>query len=268
MAYLDRESGRRVYYEDYGVGDSAVLLVHGWGMGLRAWDYSLGALVKAGLRVVALDHRGCGNSDKDFADLGIKAIASDAVALADHLKLQHIVLNGWSLGGAVAVEAASRLGQRCAGLVLTCGATPAYLQKSDYPHGGTDQALADTLAAMAADRVNFPAALSKGVCATEVSDDIIRWMLDMFLKSSPQAASSLAELGPLDQRSVLASLTAPILSMVGAKDQVVDPQVCRSVRDYNPGAVIVEFADSGHAPFIDETERYNAELIGFIQQCI
>jgi non-heme chloroperoxidase len=268
MAYLERENGHRVYYEDYGSGDSAILLIHGWGMSLRAWDYSLDALIDAGFRVVALDHRGCGNSDKDFADLGIKAIAADVVALAEQLKLERVVLNGWSLGGAVAVEAASALAQRCAGLFLTCAASPAYLQKSDYPYGGTEQALADTVAAMSADRVNFLAALSQGVCASEVSDDVVRWMLAMFLKSSPQAAKSLAELGPLDQRDTLASLNVPILSIVGGQDQVVDPQVCRSVSDYNPQASIVEFDSSGHAPFIDETERYNAELIGFIRNCL
>ena len=121
---------------------------------------------------------------------------------------------------------------------------------------------------MSADRVNFLAALSQGVCATEVSDDVLRWILNMFLKASPQAAKSLAELGPLDQRETLASLSIPVVSIVGAKDQVVDPQVCRSVSDYNTGASIVEFENSGHAPFIDETERYNVELISFIKNAL
>lgn len=268
MAYLERENGHRIYYEDYGSGDTAIVLIHGWGMNLRVWDYSLDALVEEGFRVVALDHRGCGGSDKDFAEMGIKAIAADAVALVEHLKLERVVLNGWSLGGAVAVEAASSLAQRCAGLFLTCAASPVYIQKSDFPHGGTPQGLADTLVAMSADRVNFLAAMSQGVCASEVSDDVIRWMLAIFLQASPRAAKSLAELGPLDQRATLASLEMPILSIVGAKDQVVDPEVCRSVIQYNPGARIVELENAGHAPFIDDTGRYNSELISFIRSCL
>jgi non-heme chloroperoxidase len=252
MAYLERDNDGRIYYESYGRGDSAVVLVHGWGMGLRAWDYSLQALLKAGYRVVALDHRGCGASDKDFADMGIDAIAGDVVGLVDALELNRVVLNGWSLGGA--------------GLVLTCGATPVYLQKSDFPHGGTDQALADTLAAMGADRVNFLAALSQGVCASAVSDRVVSWMWQMFMQASPQAATTLAELGPLDQRSALASLRIPILSFVGGKDAVVDP--CRSVGTFNAGARIIEYEHAGHAPFIDETARYNADLINFIGDCL
>ncbi|MEE4145882.1 MAG: alpha/beta hydrolase [Halieaceae bacterium] len=267
MAFMDREAGRRVYYENYGAGSDAVVLIHGWGMGLRAWDYSLQALLAAGHRVVALDHRGCGESDKDFEDVSISAIASDVVALVEHLGLARVVLNGWSLGGAVAVEAASALAQRCCGLVLTCGATPAYLQKSDFPHGGTDADLAGTLAAMAADRVNFLAALAQGVCAVEVSQQVQDWLWQMFMRSSPLAARTLAELGPLDQRDMLGAIGVPVLSFVGARDAVVDPAICRSVTSYNSGARIVEFEEAGHAPFIEEPERYNREFASFLSEC-
>jgi pimeloyl-ACP methyl ester carboxylesterase len=178
------------------------------------------------------------------------------------------VLNGWSLGGAVAVEAASLLGSRCAGLVLTCGATPAYLQKSDYPHGGTEDDLTGTLAAMAADRVNFLAALAQGICAVEVTPQVQEWLWGMFMRASPLAATTLGELGPLDQRDMLAAIAVPILSFVGGKDAVVDPAVCRSVADYNSAARLVEFEDCGHAPFIEEPERYNRELLDFINECL
>jgi pimeloyl-[acyl-carrier protein] methyl ester esterase len=82
------------------------------------------------------------------------------------------------------------------------------------------------------------------------------------------AAQALGELGPLDQREILAQLAMPILSFVGAHDAIVDPNICRSVKDINPRAQIVEMADSGHAPFIDETAKYNSELINFCRECL
>jgi non-heme chloroperoxidase len=264
MSSLAREDGKQVYFEDYGSGDSAVLLVHGWGMSLRAWDYTLPALTAAGHRVVLLDHRGCGQSSKDFADMGLEAIVGDVVALVEHLGLQRVVLNGWSLGGAVVVAAAHQLGTRCSGLVLTCGATPCYLQKPDYPHGGTDEALAETLAAMAADRVNFLAALSAGVFASEVSQQVIDWNWNIFMQSSPLAAQALGDLGPLDQRDILAGLQVPVLSYIGGQDAVVDPAVCRSVGDYAGNVTLVECAESGHAPFIEQCDFYNHELLNFV----
>jgi non-heme chloroperoxidase len=264
MTFLTREQGKQVYFEDYGSGDSAIVLVHGWGMGVRTWDYTLPRLVAAGHRVVLMDHRGCGQSSKDFADMGIQAIADDLVALVQELGLKQVVLNGWSLGGAVVVEAARQLGETCSGLVLTCAATPCYLQKPDYPHGGTDEALAETMGAMAADRVNFLAALSAGVCASEVSQQVVDWMWAIFMESSPLAAQALGELGALDQRGILETFKMPVLSFVGAADGVVDANVCRSVTDYVAHARVVECPISGHAPFIEEAELYHGELLTFL----
>jgi len=267
MAYLEREAGRRIYFEDYGSAPDAVVLVHGWGMSLRTWDYTLPALLSAGHRVVTLDHRGCGQSDKDFADVGIEAIAGDVVALVAHLGLRSVVLNGWSLGGAVVVAAAARLGERCRGLVLTCGAAPAYLQKPGFPQGGTEDAMAATLAALTSDRANFLHALSQGVCAVDVGEPVVRWMWQIFMDSSPSAVATLAELGPLDQRDMLASLDIPILSVVGGRDGVVDPAVCRSVPGFNARARLAEFPECGHAPQVEDPARYNETLLAFITGC-
>ena len=263
MAYLTRETQRNIYYEDYGSGDNALLLVHGWGMSTRTWDPVIPALIEAGFRIVALDHRGCGQSDKDFADLSIGAIAGDVVALVEALSLKKVVLNGWSLGGAVVVEAADQLGQRCAGIVLTGGATPVYTQKPDFPHGGTEADMAGTLTALSTDRVNFFQGLSQVVCATDVGANIENWFWQIFLQSSPLAGQTLGELAGLDQRQKLTALDMPILSLFGSEDGFVAPAICRWVADNHAQARAVEFDGIGHAPFIETREPYLEELIEF-----
>jgi pimeloyl-[acyl-carrier protein] methyl ester esterase len=264
MSYLTREDDKQVYYESHGAGDSAVLLIHGWGMSGRTWDYITPALVSAGYRVVLIDHRSCGQSDKDFADIGIQAIAGDVVALVEELGLSAVVLNGWSLGGAVAVEAADRLGEVCKGLVLTGGATPIYVQKPDFPHGGTEEDMAGTLAALAADRVNFLEGLSKVVCVKEVGANIEHWFWQIFLQASPLAGRTLGELAQLDQREQLAALDMPVLSFVGTEDGFVAPPICRWVGEHHSNARVVEFEGVGHAPFIEEKEQYTQELLAFL----
>ena len=268
MAYLERKAGKRIYFEDYGEGDTAVVLVHGWGMSVRTWDFNLNAIREAGHRVVLLDHRGCGLSDKDFSDFSIEAIAEDLTALVDHLDLEKVVLNGWSLGGAVVMQAAHDLGARCAGVVLTCGATPAYLSKPDYPHGGEEGAMAATMEAMGANRAEFLWAMTQGVPAKPLGDVTLRWIWQIFMDSSPAAAASLAALGPLDQRAILADLGCPILSCVGAKDVVVDPDIPRSVASLNANARTHEFADCGHAPHMEDAPAYNQVLLEFVSECV
>ncbi|MEM7219754.1 MAG: alpha/beta hydrolase [Pseudomonadota bacterium] len=267
MAYLARDA-RRVYFEDHrppGSGSTAVVLVHGWGMGVRCWDHVVPALVDAGQRVVLFDHRGCGRSDKDFADMGIGAIAGDLVALVETLELDGVLLNGWSLGGAVVVEAAARLGARVRALVLTGGATPAYVQKPDFPHGGSRDDMAQTLAALAADRVNFLHGLSKVVCAREVGVQIEDWLYRIFLEASPLAGATLGELADLDQREQLLALDLPLLSFIGSADGFVAPDIGRWVGEHHPRAQIVEYEGVGHAPFIEEREAYLERLVEFTE---
>ena len=264
MAYLTTDCDKNVYYEDYGSGSSAVLLIHGWGFSCRAWDNTLPALLAAGHRVVMIDHRGCGRSDKDFADMGILAIAGDVVALVAKLGLESVVLNGWSLGGAVAVEAADRLGERCTGLALTGGATPIYTQKPDFQAGGTDADMAGTVAALQADRIGFLAGLSHAVCAVDVGEPLVSWMWQVFCEASPMAHVTLGQLAQLDQRQQLAALGMPIISFVGSADVFVAPEICRWVGEHNANARVVEYEGVGHAPFVEVAERYNTDLLAFL----
>jgi pimeloyl-ACP methyl ester carboxylesterase len=264
MAYMTTDCGRQVYYESHGQGSSAVVLVHGWGMNVRAWDNVLPPLLEAGHRVVMLDHRCCGQSDKDFDDPGISAIAGDVVALVAQLGLDSVVLNGWSLGGAVVVEAASRLGEQCRAVVLTGGASPIYIQKPDLPLGGQPADMAATVAGLKADRIAFLHGLSQAVCAKEVPPPVVEWIWQVFCQASPRAIETIAQLEPLDQRDMLAGLPCPVLSFVGSQDAFVDPAIGRWVGDNHPRATVVEFEGVGHAPFIEVTDDYNRELLQFL----
>src|SRR3546814_18526829 len=96
----------------------------GWGMNGRVWDYVLPYLLQAGHDVVVADQRACGRSDRDFTDVGIEALGSDVVALVEHLGLAKVVLNGWSLGGAVVTSAEATPGTRCARLLHPRGPAP------------------------------------------------------------------------------------------------------------------------------------------------
>jgi pimeloyl-[acyl-carrier protein] methyl ester esterase len=263
MAYLTTECGRRLYYEDHHGPGLPVLLVHGWGMSSRVWDTTTAALVDAGHRVVCFDQRGCGQSDKDFANVSIAAGADDVVHLVDELGLDCVALNGWSLGGAIAAAAADRLGSRCVGLVLTGGATPRYVRAEDFPYGGEPGSVAATVAALRGNRTPFLHGLAQAVCASDPGPGVVEWLWLIFQQTSPAADASLAELDHLDQRDLLARLEIPTLVFVGSEDTFVAPDIGRAAAEVT-SARLIELDGCGHAPFLEEPERYSRELKGFL----
>lgn len=264
MPTLNVENDRALHYELHAGAGRPVVLIHGWGASTRVWDTVTAALTDAGHAVLAFDQRGCGQSDKDFAANDVAVGIDDALKLIEHTGLEGPVLNGWSLGGAVAVGAAHALGGRCAGVVLTGGATPRYVQAGDFPHGGTADDVAATVAALRADRPGFLYQLAAAVCAKEPAEGVNDWLRTLFWQTSPVADAALASLGALDQRAELSALPMPVLSMIGSEDGFVDPAIGRIAAEMAPQGRLSEYVGVGHAPFLEAPERYRAELLEFI----
>src|SRR5690348_15819977 len=95
-----------IAYLDEGEG-APIVLVHGFASTKNVnWVYPtwVSELKKNGYRVIALDNRGYGESEKlyDSADYSIPIMAGDIVALMDHLDIAQANLMGYSLGGRMA----------------------------------------------------------------------------------------------------------------------------------------------------------------------
>ena len=264
MAFLETTDGGRVYYEHFRGDGVPVVLIHGWGMSTQVWSPITDQLCTDGHEVIAIDHRGCGRSDRDFSDLSVSAIADDVIAIVRLLDLRPAVLNGWSLGGAVAVDAASRLGDRAAGLILTCGASPRLTRADDFPFGADADSYAGLGQAIGADRAGFFRALAGSVCARDIGEPMIEWMANIFLESAPRSYITLVEAATMDQRELLAGLSIPVLSCVGAKDTVIDPELGVQAGELAPHGQLARFEESGHAPFFDEPERYMSVIQQFL----
>lgn len=266
MPRLKVEEERSIYFEHHAGNGRPVLNIHAWAMNVRVWDTLLYPLRDRGHAVVAYDQRCCGQSDKDFRESSIAASAADAVALVDHLGLDGVVVNGWSLGGAVATEVAHRLGSRCAGLVLTCGASPRYTQGPGFPHGGTPGDVAATVASIRPNRAEFFHDIAGIVCAKPVGQATLDWMRSIFWEASPGADLPLGELGDIDQREILASLDVPVLSIVGSHDAFTPPGIGETAAALAKDGTLVRFEGCGHAPQVEETEEYVSAVTQFLDR--
>lgn len=107
---------RLSYFEWQPDADDTVLLVHATGFHARCWDRTVSALPQ-GLRVVALDMRGHGRSDKR-APYVWETFGRDLQEFTEALALRHAVGVGHSMGGHCLTQVAARLPEAFRRLVL------------------------------------------------------------------------------------------------------------------------------------------------------
>src|SRR5712675_684589 len=105
-----------IAYLDEGEGDP-ILLVHGFASSKNVnWVYPgwTSELRRSGRRVIALDNRGHGDSTKlyDRAQYDIATMASDVIALMDHLNIARADIMGYSLGSRMTAMLAYQHPQR------------------------------------------------------------------------------------------------------------------------------------------------------------
>lgn len=107
-----KTNGIKLHYLDYGGEGPTLVLAHG----LTANAHSFEGLVEAGLadylRVIAVDLRGRGLSDKPASGYALEDHACDMLGLLDALGLQDVIFGGHSYGGALAYVMAAEYPER------------------------------------------------------------------------------------------------------------------------------------------------------------
>ena len=115
MSYFSNK-GTQLYYEIHGEGEP-LLIIPGGGADGRYY-LPIVEILKNSFRVILPDPRGCGRSKKGSQSYTFDLLASDIVALLNHLKIETSHVIGHSMGGMVAQEMVARAPERVKQLVL------------------------------------------------------------------------------------------------------------------------------------------------------
>ncbi|MEM8995513.1 MAG: alpha/beta hydrolase [Acidobacteriota bacterium] len=110
--------GIPIAYTSRGSGDVALVFVHGWLCDQTYWKHQVAAFTDR-FQVVTVDLPGHGDSmmTATRSEWTLEAYGADVAGLVEGLGLEKVVLVGHSMGGAVILEAAPKLGDRVLGLV-------------------------------------------------------------------------------------------------------------------------------------------------------
>lgn len=93
-----RARGIEFHVAEAGEGDDVVLCLHGWPQHWYEWRHLMPALADRH-RVIALDQRGCGESEATRDGYEKEELASDVLAVMDALGLERVKLVGHDWGG-------------------------------------------------------------------------------------------------------------------------------------------------------------------------
>jgi len=107
----------KLFYMEKGSGDTAFLCIHSTGGDHRLFLPQLEHFSKWG-RVVAVDLRGHGKSDKPKKSYSIETFADDLACLCEEIALRNIIAIGSSFGGNIGVDLACRYPGLIKGIVL------------------------------------------------------------------------------------------------------------------------------------------------------
>ncbi|MCK6078536.1 alpha/beta fold hydrolase [Paenibacillus silvae] len=265
--YVQVEPNVKVYVEDIGEG-TPVLFLHGWPVNYKMFEYQLNVLPHHGIRTIAMDFRGYGLSDKPSTGYDYDRMADDVRAVIDDLGLKDAVLAGFSMGGAIAAHYMVRhQGHGISRLALLSAAAPVFTQREGYPYGLTPEELNEQIIEpIFEDRAKLLDTFGGMFFAKEHSKPFMNWFHALGMEASSYGTiSSAMALRDEDLRGELETIQVPTAIFHGKKDEICPFEFAEQMHQAIPSAELVVFEESGHGAFYDELEKYNAELIRFIQ---
>lgn len=267
--YIEVERNVKLHITDMGEG-KPVVLIHGWPLSDAMYEYQYQELAQKGFRVIGITLRGFGKSDKPYGKYNYDVYADDIRSVLDKLNIQNATLGGFSMGGAIAIHYIARHNSaHVSKLALFGAAAPVWTRRDDYPYGFTKETVNELIQLSATNRPQLLENFGKIFAATETSlpQNIGNWLGGINLEASPYATTqSLIALRDSDLRPELSKINIPAAIFHGTKDKICDFSLAEQMHKGIKNSYIVRFESSGHGLFIEEREKFNSELIKFLEQ--
>jgi len=242
----------------------SVLFIHGLSQCALSWRKQLHSDLGNDLRLVAMDLRGHGQSERPTAGYGDQSLwADDVHAVISTLGLERPILCGWSYGGVVIGDYVSRYGEQAIGGICLVGAV-SRLGEPVMPFLGPK--FVGLLPGLFSDEVEeclgaIDTFIRIATSGTPTLDDLY---LTLGYNSvvRPHVRQALLS-RVINHDDVFERLTSPVLLAHGLDDEIVLSTMSDHLAGLIPHAKSSYYEGVGHAPFLESQGRFNAELLAF-----
>lgn len=257
MPYVIASDGARIHYEALGrPGGQPVLMIQGLGTDKSGWNLQRLAFAPS-YRIIALDNRGSGRSDKPVGPYSLEQMAADAIAVLDAVGVERAHVIGASMGGAIAQLLAIAYPERVRSLVLACTACRNHPWRHELLTEWS--AVAETqgmgaLAHQAARWVIGPRSLRR-------ISPLFGWLGPLAMSQPPHSfvaqVDAILDAAASQPAERLAEITAPTLVVVGNQDILTPRGDSEDLAERIPDAELVVISGAAHGLMVEHWRAFN-----------
>ncbi|HQZ35249.1 MAG TPA: alpha/beta fold hydrolase [Ilumatobacteraceae bacterium] len=263
MPYARSSDGIRLHYEVLGRASATpVLMIQGLGADKHGWDMQRYPLALK-YRVIALDNRGAGRSDKPFGTYSLEQMADDAIAVLDEVGVEKAHIVGASMGGGITQIIGLKYPERVMSLTLACTACRNYPWRRELLLGWATAATEQGVGAMAREAARWV-----------IGPRSFRRLLPAFGMLGPLAMGRTSHAFVAQVRAILdvddsiadqlSLVTAPTLVLVGNQDILTPRGDSEEIADRMPNAELVVISGAAHGFMVEHASTFNRVLFEFL----
>jgi non-heme chloroperoxidase len=271
--FVISSDGLAIAVDDAGQADGQpIVFVHGFAQSRQSWASLLAGPLAATHRLVAMDLRGHGDSDKPDDDRAYvsERLGDDLHAVLGGLALERPVVVAWSYGGVVLGEFLRRHGDAALGGILLVAAAIQVGKPAQALSAGPARVqalfgpamMSNARALLSADAATYEAgarAFVSGCSAAPLGEHDVEQAIAAMRRVPVHVRRALL-FHSGDYSPELSRCEAPIATVHGTADQVVLPQMSDLVASLVPTCEQTRIDGVGHMPWIESTEAFHGAV--------
>lgn len=253
MPSIQLKNGLNMCYRESGAGDRVWLFIHGNVASSRWWEKVMAEL-PAGVRAVAPDLRGCGDSDKPDGHWSMADLGDDVYQFTQALGIRRAAVIGHSLGGSVALQLAVDHPDLISHLVVINSAPADGLQLPEASYAQVEQFAKSPDITKAALGMMMP---------TAPKDQLYAQLLDDGVKSAGAWLRNGYALRDMNLVAQAAALKVPALVLYGKQDALVTSEMAERTQAQIPGALLEMWPEIGHSAPVEAPQQLVQRIAAF-----
>ncbi len=258
-------NGVKIWYEVHGEGEPTLVMVHGFQIAhSEGFKRTYMPFLSRHMRIVTLDLRGNGRSDRPEGGYDLETYVEDVHAVVEAAHIDRFAMAGVSLGVSIVIKYHATYPRRFSHLILLSGSAK-MVRSKDYPQGMPGELLESLLQ----NWQNQPEATLKGfiklVCSEKYSLRSKELIWDWAHETSPNIWSMAFESSVFsDVDKYLKSVDLPVLIIHGQKDKIVSPVAAEYLYQKISGSRLILIPDAGHG-FLRTWPQVSRHILGFLK---